>query len=114
LRNMQSIIEAWSVWLSSILLKPKHERSDFIGVYDNIHVRQQHNWDCGVACLQMSLRWWFTDNLHELHLELNSKEFEGKESPLWTIDIFLSLIQNGADGAVMFTTCKGIIEPYVS
>ena len=111
---MLSIIEAGSTWLTSFLVHPKHKRSSFIGEYDNIHVRQQHNWDCGVACLQMSLRWWFADKLHKLHLELDPKEFEGKESPLWTIDIFLSLVNNGAEDAVMFTTCKGIIDAFIS
>ena len=111
---MLSIIETGSLWLASFLADSKYVRSDFIGEYDNIHVRQQHNWDCGVACLQMSLRWWFGDKLHGQLIELDSKEFEGKESPLWTIDIFLSLMKNGADNAVMFTTCKGnMIDTFV-
>ena len=110
---MQSIIEAVSVWLASFLVNSKYERSNFIGEYDNIHVRQEHNWDCGVACLHMSLRWWFGDKVHDQQLELDSEEYEGKESPLWTIDIFLSLIKNGADDAVMFTTCKGIDGAFV-
>lgn len=105
---MISLIESVSGWLLSFGGATKEDRVDFIGEYDLIHVGQKHNWDCGLACLEMSQRWWVMDETHKVPTSFNTKEFEEKESPLWTIDIFLSLFENRVDGAVMYTTCKGL------
>ena len=105
---MGQIVVSLSGWLSSYGAKLIEDRVNFIGEYDLIHVRQRHHWDCGVACLEMSLRWWQTDEEYLQRLDLNSREFEEKESPLWTIDIFLGLSQNGIHGAVMYTSYKGL------
>ena len=104
---MISLIGSVSNWLFSFGGATKEDRVDFIGEYDLIHVGQKHNWDCGLACLEMSQRWWLMEEPLKASTSLNAKEFEDKGSPLWTIDIFLSLFENGVDGAVMYTTCKG-------
>jgi Guanylylate cyclase len=105
---MGQILVSLATWLSSCGVKLIEERVDFIGEYDLIHVQQKHHWDCGVACLEMSVRWWRINRPDIGVVVLNAEEFEQKESPLWTIDIFLGLAQNGIDGAVMYTTCKGL------
>lgn len=105
---MGQILASLATWLPSIGVKHIEERVDFIGEYDLIHVKQKHHWDCGVACLEMSVRWWRTIKPDLQIVDMNAEEFEEKESPLWTIDIFLGLAQNGIDGAVMYTTCKGL------
>ena len=105
---MGQILVSLATWLSSCGVKLIEERVDFIGEYDLIHVKQKHHWDCGVACLEMSVRWWWIEEPNLQTVDLNAEEFEKKESPLWTIDIFLGLAQNGIDGAVMYTTCKGL------
>lgn len=107
---MGQIVGVLGAWSSSCGEKLVEKRVDFIGEYDLIHVKQRHHWDCGVACLEMSLRWWRTSAENLQLFELNAKEFEEKETPLWTIDIFLGLSQNGIDGAVMYTSYKGLMS----
>ena len=81
-----------------------------IGEYDLIHVEQKYDWDCGVACLEMCLRWLQIGNSDRVQSDFYVIEFKYEKSPLWTIDIFMSLHDYGVDSAVMYTTCKGIIR----
>jgi Guanylylate cyclase len=104
---MISLIGSVADWLLRLGVATKEDRVDFIGEYDLIHVGQKHNWDCGLACLEMSQRWWRMDEQLKAPTSFHAREFEDKGSPLWTIDIFLNLFENGVDGAVMYTTCKG-------
>ena len=105
---MTSIIQSVSRWLINFSKENIEEREEMVGEYDLIHVGQKHNWDCGVACLEMCLRWWRVTKPDLPISGVNIVEFDNTESPLWTIDIFISLHKNGVDGAVMYTNFKGI------
>jgi hypothetical protein len=67
-----------------------------------IHVCQTENWDCGVACCAMVLKWL------EIPLEiLYNHDIATRKSPLWTIDLFLFLIDASVN-ANMYTITMGI------
>jgi Guanylylate cyclase len=72
--------------------------------YDYIYVRQRDTWDCGIACLRMSLRWYGINNSHFPDMS----HFSQKRNPLWTIDIFVALHESGIQGAELYTTCVGV------
>lgn len=67
--------------------------------FDGIYERQQHSWDCGIACCTMVLRWANVTNKTPLLFE--------KTTPLWTVDLFCFLQSRGVD-CTMHTTCQGI------
>ena len=107
---MISLLRSISNWVASFRDNYQEEKVEMIGEYDLIHVGQKHDWDCGVACLEMCLRWSHFDKFELYRSGLNITEFENEKSPLWTIDIFMSLHHFGVDSAVMYTNCKGIVS----
>jgi hypothetical protein len=65
----------------------------------SIFVPQRHVWDCGVASVGMVLNWvQYKYNDEELY----TPEICQRSSPLWTIDLFLLLVELGVD-AHMYT-----------
>ena len=109
---MVSIIQSLSNWLINVTANNSEERVEMIGEYDLIHVEQKYDWDCGVACLEMCLRWTRISNIEQYKCDFDIMEFKYEKSPLWTIDIFMGLHDYGVHSAVMYTTCKGIIQNF--
>jgi len=68
--------------------------------FSHIYVRQSSNWDCGIACLSMVLKWSNAADQTPLVFD--------KSTPLWTIDLYVFLKQRGLRDAIFYTTCKGI------
>lgn len=72
-------------------------------VYDHLIVRQIQSWDCGLACCSMLLKW--------IGLDIDcveSEEFYGRKSPLWTIELFLYLRKYFGAGISMHTIYLGV------
>ena len=79
-----------------------------IGRFEHIHVQQQQDWDCGIACFRMAQRWHGSDTFSPLESPYLQSFYE-KCTPLWTIDIFVGLVESGLkDVSFMFTTTLGI------
>jgi Guanylylate cyclase len=62
-----------------------------------VHVRQQHNWDCGLACVMMALRTLTTHAAHP-----GSVYTECKTKSVWTVDLAHLLARHGC--SVLFYT----------
>lgn len=55
-----------------------------------IYCAQKHNWDCGLACCAMIMKWFDMDSSW-----LYDHELAQLEVPLWTIDLLLLLEEIG-------------------
>jgi hypothetical protein len=100
---MQSLLSWLYYWLSPWLSrswKPLEPPRTTIVVHP-LHVKQNGDWDCGVACCGMVLKWLDMDE--EL---LHTDDIARKQSPLWTIELFLFLAQHGIN-ANMYTISIG-------
>jgi len=51
------------------------------------HIQQQHNWDCGVACLLMVWSWLRNEETGKLHRERNWVVDKIGTKSIWTIDL---------------------------
>lgn len=66
--------------------------------WNHIFIMQQKDWDCGIACCAMVLKWY------DLHPNLIYRhELSARGRPLWSIDLFIFLCQTGLN-AIMYTT----------
>ncbi len=73
-------------------------KTDLIGgACDSFHVLQEYKWDCGLACCLMVLKW--------LDREVPTFSTD-RNSPLWTIELFCLLKQNGVT-CELHTNCIG-------
>ena len=77
------------------------QKYDLLYKFSHIFIRQQKDWDCGVACCAMALKWCMKnpDLVYEHEIA-----FRGR--PLWTVDLFFFLYQN-AMNITMYTTYIG-------
>lgn len=80
------------------------ENSCFVDECDRIYAPQQFDWDCGVACLNMAFRFCNVSN----NWDFAASSYSLNKTPLWTIDIFILLHENGLEDAVMYTTYVGV------
>ena len=73
-----------------------------------IYSPQKFDWDCGLACCIMVLKWhgFNSEKVYEHELALLA-------SPLWTIDLLIVLKDCGVSGS-MHTTCLGLQEHHSS
>ena len=60
---------------------------------EEFHIKQSYEWDCGIACCEMMLCWLRGDLLLRGQLRISYN----KERPLWTIEIFALLRDQGAE-----------------
>lgn len=67
-----------------------------------IHVPQEEDWDCGLACCTMVLRFLGREDLPASLSALVSSKF------LWTIDVSLILRQCGVERQTYFTAYPGV------
>lgn len=74
--------------------------------FDFIFTSQETNWDCGLACITMLLKYYecYSSATQEL-CETARNESEG---PLWTIDLYCLLRDCGIHWSTMHTKCIGI------
>lgn len=77
------------------------ENDDWLILDHPIHVFQREHWDCGIACCAMVLK-WLNIPLEELY----QHDIATRKSPLWTIDLFLFLIEHSVN-ADMYTITLG-------
>jgi len=87
------------------LTKDAEDTVEHVGKYDHIHVGQKYDWDCGVACLEMAVKWWNADLDKENKKIIDCIDIS---TALWTIDIFVGLHQNGIFSTIMYTNYKGV------
>jgi hypothetical protein len=66
--------------------------------WNHIFIMQQKDWDCGIACCAMVLKWCNLSPSFIFRHELASRG-----CPVWTLDLFIFLYQTGIH-AIMFTT----------
>jgi hypothetical protein len=76
----------------------KESHDNFNGFLSNnkiIHVRQQETWDCGIACLEMALRWLSIPENHDVVDRSDMLKLAATQS-IWTIDLvwILHHVQN--------------------
>src|SRR4051812_3610599 len=70
--------------------------------WEQIYESQKCNWDCGIACCIMVLRWTKcgdTSTIDTLRMDRNG--------PLWTIELFV-LLRKLSVNALMYTKYKGV------
>lgn len=98
-------MEMGPLWSSS----SSSDQDEHIGIYDHIHCQQEKDWDCGIACFLMAVRFVKTDDVATLS-EARSflQPFYDRSTPLWTIDIYVALRDSGITDATMYTTSIGI------
>ena len=56
--------------------------------FSSVYVAQDYSWDCGLAMIIMVMRWSGREKCMKLD------KFYKREAPLWTIDIFDSLMES--------------------
>lgn len=49
---MNNFIQLFANWINSTTDEEK------IGEYDDIYILQKYDWDCGIACIEMTLKWY--------------------------------------------------------
>ena len=69
-------------------------------VVDRIYVKQDFNWDCGIACSTMAQRWATMDSA----TSSSSPLYASKATPLWTIDIYCFFKETNKKIDVSFST----------
>lgn len=73
--------------------------------WKQIYTRQDNEWDCGVACCAMAMKW---NNVAPLSLSsLYQHEIALRGTPLWTLDLLLCLKEHDLQ-ATMYTTSIGV------
>lgn len=73
---MTFLLQSMSDWFVRMTGTSQEDKVEMIGEYDLIHVGQKHNWDCGVACLEMCLKWWRIGRIDRIE---ESEGIEGSE-----------------------------------
>lgn len=64
----------------------KYSDGDIItSKFDDIFIRQENNYDCGIACIRMAL------NFKKLNNEAIDSSIIHRNSPMWTIDLYYQL-----------------------
>jgi len=72
--------------------------------WKHIFTRQENEWDCGVACCAMAMKWINTPlSLSSLY----QHEIALRGTPLWTLDLLLCLKEHDIP-ATMYTTSIGV------
>jgi len=87
-----------------------------IGRYDHLHVRQDQDWDCGISNVHMALRFLRTTSKSTTtttttvgDAAAHMHSFYESNTPLWTIDMFATLVDCGVRHHItMYTTAMGI------
>jgi hypothetical protein len=81
---------------------------------ENVHVRQSFNWDCGIACSTMVLKWM---GLADGSVIDPRPYTHPAGTPLWTIDLFCFLAERGlvraaciADFISLFRFCRSCLR----
>lgn len=77
---------------------------ELIGKYDNLLIGQKYDWDCGLACCAMAIRW--SGRGDDCSAELYSNQ-ELTQRPLWTIDLLIYLLNQNV-AAEMYTIYTGV------
>jgi hypothetical protein len=109
LSPFKSLISLWSPTRN----EPEDDE-DILSIY----CQQSSNWDCGVACSVMVLRWINLLGVRDVKnvVEWRSEDaifrheiVYGRDVPLWTIDLYLLLhsISLPSSTLRMYTTCVG-------
>jgi hypothetical protein len=77
--------------------------------WSHILTLQQKDWDCGVACLNMVLKWSdnHSSNNTASSVILDNHEISKRETPLWSLDLFLFLVELDLNVS-MYTTSLGV------
>ena len=103
--NFAEVIESSLKWMGLQMFYDRrgNDRA-LIEDFEKLFLPQSSSWDCGIACAEMTLRWW-NDPLIAINL---FREFREKKTPLWTIDLFVALREAGVDGASMYTSVVGV------
>ncbi len=79
-----------------------HEERYWESLYSQIYFSQRHDWDCGLACCVMVLNWLRKDTY-----AIYDSQMVKKTIPLWTIELFHILVQEGVNVS-MTTTSLGV------
>lgn len=88
------------------LVTPPPYGSNYADV-PSIHVRQRHNWDCGLACTEMALRWVNASERSVGTVVARPLAPVTAGDPLWTIELYRGLRERGVDAA-MSTAVRGV------
>jgi hypothetical protein len=82
--------------------------------WSHILTLQQKDWDCGVACLYMVLKWSDFHSIKKVNLSLiDNHEICRRETPLWSLDLFLFLVELDLNVS-MYTTSLGVQSHHLS
>ena len=74
-------------------------------LYAGYHVPQKFSWDCGIACIEMVLKWiGIPESRYRWHLN----ELYLRSSPLWTVELFCFLREKFYVDCSMSTLCVGV------
>eukprot|EP01038_Epipyxis_sp_PR26KG_P018850 gene18850-26690_t len=95
----QSIVSFHAILNKSPLINL--ESISMENIASKIHTSQIFDWDCGLACCSMVLKW------NEKHVNIISEEMLMKSKPLWTIELFIILNELDVE-SIMLTKYVGI------
>lgn len=73
-------------------------------LFRQVYCKQLHDWDCGLACCAMVLNWCKKDSL-----AVYDNDLAKKTVPLWTIELFFFLRQEGVQ-VRMCTLALGLLS----
>jgi hypothetical protein len=90
-----------------LLERRSHSVSAELAKYEHIFECQQFNWDCGIACCNMVIKWTNKTDLIQFNRTTTSN------MPLWTIELFCWMKEMDFD-VCMYTNCKGVNPKHAS
>ena len=73
----------------------------------SIYVRQRHNWDCGLACTEMAMRWVNHSKKSNTQIDPSPLDPATQGQPLWTVELYAGLRERGVN-AEMSTRVRGV------
>lgn len=76
----------------------------------DIYCSQRDDWDCGLACVGMVLKW----SKHTVagELVLDDQHFWERKLPLWTIEMYIMLSKYNGMEIELFTSYVGVQDNY--
>lgn len=87
--------------------KKQRSRDPWHTMCKSVYVFQRYNWDCGLACAEMAMKW---ANLHtESGIKIDASPIPpvSHGDPLWNIEIYMKLKERGVH-AEFSTSEKGV------
>ena len=86
----------------------KHRARDPLATLcKSIYVMQRYNWDCGLACAEMAMKWVNVNPQSSHKVDATPMQPLAQGDPLWNIELYVALRERGVN-AEMSTSEKGV------